>query len=287
MIRKSSVLITGCSSGLGRQTALFLRDKGWNVYATARREEDVQLLRKEGFYSVSLDLDSSDSIKKATAEVLRHCGNDITAVVHNAGYCQVGAVEDLSREAIRSQFEANVFGPIELTSLFLPVFRKKGSGRIIFISSVNGRFSFPFMGAYCASKYAIESFSDALRREMADTKIYVTVVEPGLFKTNSLDNAKRSFLKNINQETAIHAETYKRIFENFQKSICQIPESKSLLVARTVYKILISNLPPTRIMVPKSSLIYEFAHRFFPDRLQDFLYSIKLKYSDKINPAPI
>ena len=146
-MQEKSVLITGCSSGFGKCTAYFLKEKGWHVYACARKEEDVALLKKSGFDSFQLDLTSTQSVKKCLENVLNSSGGSLTALVNNAGYTQIGAVEDLSREAMVNQFQVNVFGAMELTAGLIPVFRKQGFGRIVFISSVNGRFTFPFFGA--------------------------------------------------------------------------------------------------------------------------------------------
>jgi len=281
-MNKKNILITGCSSGFGKRTAYFLREKGWYVYATARREENVQSLKKEGFNSFRLDLASSQSIKDAVAKILEHAEGNLTALMNNAGYSQIGAIEDLSRDSIRDQFEVNVFGTMELTSMLIPIMRKQGYGKIIFISSVNGRFTFPFFGAYCASKYAIESFCDALRREMRGTKIFITAIEPGLFKTNSVQNAECVFFKNIDQKESVHRQTYQKIFGNFQNAMKKIPEEKTTLIAKTVYKVLQDKKPQSRIIVPKASMIYEIAHRFLPDYLQDYLYFMKLRYLDRI-----
>ena len=280
--KKKTVLITGCSSGIGKATAIYLKEKKWAVYATARKEKDVRQLKKEGFESFMLDIGSSESIRSAVKEILERTEGTITALINDAGYSLIGAVEDLSRDAIRSQFETNVFGAIELTSLLLPVMRKQGYGKIIFISSVNGRFTFPFMGAYCASQHAIESFCDALRRELRGSGVFVTAIEPGLFKTKSIENAKEIFSRSIDGTNSAYADKYIKLFENFYKAKEGISEEKLPIFAETIFKVLESQRAVSRVIIPRASILYEIAHRFFPDRLQDFILFLKMKYVDKI-----
>jgi len=146
-----------------------LRDRGYRVFATARRQEDVEWLRVERFEAFQLDLNDSISIKNAFANVLHASGGELYALFNNGAYGQPGAVEDLSRDAIRAQFETNLFGWLELTNLVLPVMRKQGYGRIVQCSSVLGLVALKFRGAYNASKFALEGLTDTLRRELQDT----------------------------------------------------------------------------------------------------------------------
>ena len=141
-----TVVITGCSTGIGAAAAVILRDRGWTVYPTARKAEDLDHLRGLGFTAIELDVAESASVKAAAKQVLGWCDGQLGAVINNAGFGQPGALEDLSREAIRYQFEVNVFGLQEFTNQFLPGFRKQGCGRIINVSSVVGRVSLPFLG---------------------------------------------------------------------------------------------------------------------------------------------
>ena len=160
------VLITGCSSGIGRCVARGLAARGYRVFATARRQEDVEHLRAEGFTSLQLDLEDSGSIAAAVDAVLAHTDGRLYALFNNGAYGQPGAVEDLSREVLRLQFETNLFGWHELTNRVLPVMRRQGYGRIIHNSSVLGFVALPFRGAYTASKYALEGLTDTLRLEL-------------------------------------------------------------------------------------------------------------------------
>jgi len=174
---KKTVMVTGCSSGIGAATAHVLRKAGWTVTPTARKAVDLERLRAEGFDPVELDVADSASVQAAAAIVLER--GPLGAVVNNAGFGQPGALEDLSREALRYQFEVNVFGLQELTNALIPHFRERGAGRIVHVSSVLGRVSTPFVGAYCASKFAVEALADAQRVELANTGIAVSLIEPG------------------------------------------------------------------------------------------------------------
>ncbi|HKK14539.1 MAG TPA: SDR family NAD(P)-dependent oxidoreductase, partial [Gammaproteobacteria bacterium] len=162
-----SVLITGCSSGIGHATAKALRDAGYRVFATARKTEDAARLSTEGFESLRLDLADSRSIAEAVGEILERTGGRLYGLFNNGGYGQPGAVEDLSRDVLRAQFETNVFGAHELNTRVIPVMRTQGYGRIVQNSSVLGLIALPFRGAYTASKYALEGLYDTLRLELA------------------------------------------------------------------------------------------------------------------------
>ena len=151
LVSDNVAVVTGASTGIGRATARMLKSRGWRVFPTARSRTDLDLLRGEGFQPVELDLADPDSVEHAAEEVMELSQGLMGAVVNNAGYGQPGALEDLSRSAIRKQFETNVLGTLDFTRRFLPLFRRQGSGRIVLVTSVLGRIVIPFMGAYCAS----------------------------------------------------------------------------------------------------------------------------------------
>jgi len=184
-----TVLITGCSSGIGKATAQRLAAKGWTVYATARRPETLADLTD--CRHLALDVTSDDSMSTAVDAVVEDSGH-LDALVNNAGYSLSGAVESLSVDEIRREFETNVFGLVRLTQLVLPAMRERGSGRIVNIGSMGGKLTFPGGGAYHASKYAVEALSDALRFEVAGFGIQVVLIEPGLITTNFDDAALAS-----------------------------------------------------------------------------------------------
>lgn len=203
-----SVLITGCSSGIGLTLAHGLKTRGYRVFATARKAEDVARLAAVGFESLPLDLDSSASIGAAVEEVLRRTGGALYALVNNGAYGQPGAVEDLTRDTLRRQFETNVFGTQELTNLVLPAMRARNEGRIIQVSSLLGIVCLAYRGAYNASKFALEALSDTLRLELRGTKIFVALIEPGPIKSRFRENAYAAFRANIDAAHSAHRERY-------------------------------------------------------------------------------
>jgi len=178
-----TVLITGCSSGIGAATASRLLASGWEVWASARRPETLADLASAGCRTVALDVTDEGSMATAVDAVLDGSGR-LDALVNNAGYSQSGALESLDVADVRRQFETNVFGLLRLTQLVLPAMREQRSGRIVNIGSMGGKLTFPGGGAYHASKYAVEALSDALRFEVAGFGIKVVLIEPGLITTN-------------------------------------------------------------------------------------------------------
>lgn len=203
-----SVLVTGCSSGIGKSLAFGLRARGYRVYATARKPADVAALREAGLDALTLDLDSSDSIRAAVDEVLGRSAGALYGLVNNAAYGQPGAVEDLSREALRAQFETNLFGTHELTTRLLPAFRARGEGRIVQISSLLGIVCLAYRGAYNASKFALEALTDTLRLELRGTGIRVSLVEPGPIATRFRDNAYAAYRRHIDPTASPHRSNY-------------------------------------------------------------------------------
>lgn len=207
---KKSILITGCSSGIGYETALALLRRGYDVYATARKEEDVLRLIGEGLNAHRLDVTDPDSIDAALAWVLEQTGGTLYALFNNAGYGQPGALEDVPTYALREQFETNVFGLHELTRRVLPLMRKQGYGRILQHSSVLGLISLRFRGAYNASKYAIEGLCDTLRLELEGTNVRVVTLNTGPVRSKFRDNAIKVFERNIDAERSRFKEAYKK-----------------------------------------------------------------------------
>ncbi len=186
-----AVLITGCSTGIGRETARRLAGRGWTVYASARRTDSIADLTADGCRLLALDVNDEASMAAAVAEVEEAHGA-VGALVNNAGYSQSGALETLSLERLRAQFETNVFGLVRMSQLVLPKMRAAGRGRIVNIGSMGGKLTFPGGGAYHATKYAVEALSDALRYEVSGFGIRVVLIEPGLITTNFGDTAAGS-----------------------------------------------------------------------------------------------
>lgn len=203
-----SLLITGCSSGIGLAAARTMTGRGWRVFATCRKPADVQRLTAEGLESLQLDLDDSASIRAAVEEVLRRTGGGLDALFNNGGFGQTGAVEDLSRQALREQFETNLFGWVELSNLVIPVMRRQGHGRMVMNSSVLGLAALPYRGAYVAAKFALEGLTDTLRLELAGSGIAVSLIEPGPIATRFRENALDHFRRHIDVAASVHRAAY-------------------------------------------------------------------------------
>lgn len=210
---KKIALITGCSSGIGLHCAQALSARGgWRVFASARRQEDVERLRKEGFTdALRLDVDNSEDIKKTMNDMAEKTDGRLDVLFNNAGFGQPGAVEDVGIEALQAQFRTNVFGAHELAAEAVKLMRKTGGGRIIQNSSVLGFVCLKYRGAYNASKYALEALSDTMRMELAGTGIHVILLQPGPIISDFRRNAAEAFERNINENDSAHKETYKRM----------------------------------------------------------------------------
>ncbi len=216
-MHNKSILITGCSSGIGLCVAEGLKARGYRVFASARKAEDVATLQQQGFEALQLNLADSDSINTAVEELLHRCDGKLYALFNNGAYGQPGAVEDLSREVLREQFETNLFGTHELTCKLLPVMRQQGYGRIIQNSSVLGIISLPFRGAYNSSKYALEGLSDTLRLELHGSGIHISLIEPGPVESRFRANAFAMYQKNIAKEQSFFRDTYTRMEKRLKK----------------------------------------------------------------------
>ncbi|MDR5867461.1 SDR family oxidoreductase [Halomonas koreensis] len=206
-----SLLITGCSSGIGHAAAHALAARGWRVFATARREADVARLREEGLEALRLDLADGASIEAAVEDVRERTDGSLTALFNNGAYGQPGAVEDLSRAVLREQLETNLLGTHELTTRVLPMMRAQGHGRIVHNSSVLGFAALPYRGAYVCSKFALEGLADTLRQELRGSGIHVSLIQPGPIASRFRENAHAAFKANIDTAHSAHAETYEKV----------------------------------------------------------------------------
>ena len=216
-MKSKSILITGCSTGIGYCVAHGLHQRGHHVIASCRQPEDVTRLEQEGLQCIQLDLNDSASIHAAFTKCLQLCDGQLDALFNNGAYGLAGAVEDISRDAIRDQFETNLFGWLELTNLVLPLMRKQNCGRIIQNSSVLGFVALPYRGAYAASKYALEGLSDTLRLELSDTLIKVSLIEPGPIESHFRQNAEKAFRRYIQREGSAHAQRYLAMEQRLKK----------------------------------------------------------------------
>ncbi len=212
-----SILITGCSSGIGRCVAEGLQQRGYRVFATARKAQDVADLQSRGLESLQLDLDRPASIRQAVEDILERTGGTLYALFNNGAYGQPGAVEDLSREVLRAQFETNLFGTHELTRYIIPVMRRQGHGRIIQNSSVLGFVAMAYRGAYNASKYALEGLTDTLRLELAGSGIHISLIEPGPITSRFRANARLMFQRNVDARNSVHRAAYEAMEKRLAK----------------------------------------------------------------------
>ncbi|WP_446809511.1 SDR family oxidoreductase [Methylomonas sp. 2BW1-5-20] len=272
MIVSKTLFITGCSSGIGYHTAVFLKHRGHRVICSARRQEDVARLRGEGFECLQLDLANSDSIQQAVAELTALTDGKIDALFNNGAFGQPGAVEDLSREVLRQQFETNLFGTHELTNLLLPLMRKQGHGRVIYNSSVLGFVAMKFRGAYNASKFALEGLADTLRLELRGTGIHIVLIEPGPIESRFRQNAFALYRQNINAEHSFHKDTYKAMEARLQKTGPAAPFTlPATVVAEKVAHALESNRPKIRYRVTVPTHLFAWLKRLLPTAWLDKL----------------
>jgi len=233
MSKRKSILITGCSTGIGLCCALKLQEKGYRVFATVRKKEDVKRLKNQGLESLQLDLNNSESIQNALDTVLEQTGGYLYGLFNNGAYGQPGAVEDLQRHVLKEQFETNVFGTQELTNQVIPIMRKQGYGRIIYNGSVLGIISLPFRGAYNASKYALEGLADTLRLELEGSGIAVAIIEPGPITSDFRKNAQQKYQENINKEDSFFKDNYNAMENRLKK---KGPAAPFTLPPEAVYK---------------------------------------------------
>ena len=266
-----SVLITGSSSGIGHNVAVGLADRGYRVFATVRHEKDTGELINLGLESLPLDLSSSESISKTLAEILERTDGKLYALINNGAYGQIGAVEDLSREVLRSQLETNLLGTHELTTKLIPVFRDSGEGRIIQISSILGLVCLRYRGAYQASKYALEALSDTLRLELEGTRIFVSVIEPGPIRSQFRANAFRYYKANVNNESSAHKKAYQKVERRLQSDKEPPFTLNPDAVLKKVIHALENPKPKARYLVTLPAHVLARLARWLPDRWFDRL----------------
>ncbi len=269
-MNNKTILITGCSTGIGYCVAHGLKVLGWRVFATARQPADVQRLQAEGLESLPLDLRDSESIRTAVAAILAQTDGQLEALFNNGAYGQAGAVEDLSREALREQFETNVFGMQELTNQIVPIMRRQGGGRILYTSSVLGLVAFPYRGAYVASKFALEGLADTLRLELAGTGIHVCLIEPGPILSKFRDNAHVAYRRYIQAETSLHREQYAAMEARLLKKGPAAPFTlPPEAVLKRVIHALESRRPRARYYVTVPTYLFATLRRLLPTRALD------------------
>jgi NAD(P)-dependent dehydrogenase (short-subunit alcohol dehydrogenase family) len=273
-----SILVTGCSSGIGAHCAARLRETGWRVFAGARKQADVDRLAAEGFEAVRVDYNDEDSLARAAETVLAATGGTLDALFNNGAYALAGAVEDLPTEAMRTAFEANFFGWHTLTRRFVPVMRAQGHGRIVQCSSVLGFIPMKYRGAYIASKYALEGLSETLRLELLGTGIHVSLIEPGPIESRFEQNALDVFRRSIDIAGSIHREAYDRRIARMERGGSNSPLKRS---PEAVYRKLVHALdnpnprPRYRVTLPTTGSAV--MRRVLPTRM---LHAFLARYSD-------
>jgi short-subunit dehydrogenase len=242
------------------------------VLATARKREDLhRLATTEGLEALYLELADETSVAQCAEQALTRTAGDLFALFNNAAYGQPGAVEDISADALRRQIEVNVIGAHELTRRILPAMRANGSGRIVQCSSVLGFVAAPFRGAYCASKFALEGLTDALRVELRGSGIYVALIEPGPIRTRFVENAVAAARANINIEVSIHRERYRAMLAALERGGSQTFKLEPEVVARKLIHAVESRRPKARYRVTVPSHLASLAIRVLPTRLLDSL----------------
>ena len=268
-----SILITGCSSGIGYAAAHGLRARGWRVFATCRQQADCDRLTAEGFDSPLLDYTDSASIHAALAQVLDATGGTLDALYNNGAHATPGAVEDLPTDALRDIFESNFFGWHELTRAVLPVMRAQGHGRIVQCSSVLGLVTMPWRGAYNATKFALEGLTDTLRIEMRDTPIHIILIEPGPVTSKIRANSIPYFERWIDWQASPRRDQYerklrKRLYESSGPDTFELPPEA---VVKKLVHALEAPKPRPRYYVTTPTYISGFLRRILPTRALDWV----------------
>jgi short-subunit dehydrogenase len=270
---QKNIFITGCSTGIGWCAAETLHKRGYRVFASARKPADLEKLTALGVESVLLDMDDSKTIHTALNTVLEKTGGVLDALFNNAGIALPGAVEDLTRDMMRAQFETNVFGPMELTNLVVPIMRKQGHGRIIHNTSILGVITMPYRGNYNASKFALEAYTSTLRQELRHSNIHVTIIAPGPIATQFRETARKNFQDTLGEKNSVHAASYEKMQTSFkvtseaEKRLTLPPEA----VVEKVIAALESKNPRARYYIGLPAHIFAWLRRLLPDKSLDWV----------------
>lgn len=292
---KQSILITGCSTGIGYAVAHDLHHAGYQVFATCRKQNDVDRLNNLGLNCLLLDVTNTESINSALETILTQTNGKLDILFNNAGFGIPGAVEDLSKKALQQQFNTNVFGLIELTNKVLPIMRQQGSGKIIVNSSVLGFISLRYRGSYVSSKFALEGLFDTLRLELRHSPIHISLIQPGPVTSKFRDNSYQNFLKYIDAENSAHNKQYQAMrkrflpndfiptesFSELDISIIDTPntpapfELPASAVTKTILKIINARKPRARYSITFPTYLFRALVRVLPTSLLDrILYKV-------------
>ncbi len=272
---QKSILITGCSSGIGLDAAHGMRARGWRVFASCRQQRDCDRLRAQGFESPRIDYQETDSITAGLAEVLEATGGTLDALFNNGAHGLPGAVEDVPTDGLRFIFESNVFGWHELTRQVIPVMREQGHGRVVQNSSVLGLVAFPWRGAYVATKYAIEGLTDTMRLELRGSGVKVILIEPGPITSKIREKAIPVFERFVDWENSVLRDRYeasllKRLYEGSGPDTFELPASA---VTNKLAHAVEAKRPKARYYVTTPTYIAGYLRRILPTKAIDRILS--------------
>lgn len=268
--REKSILITGCSTGIGRAAAIAFARKNYRVVASVRKLEDMNRIEEPGVHMILMDMANPAEVNVGVNEALRLCNEKIDAVIHNAGAGFYGALEDHSRESMEAQFSANTFGVHQINRILIPKMRSFGEGRIVIVTSVLGFVALPYRGLYCMSKFALEAYADTLRLELAKSGIKVSLVEPGPIETSFRKNAYVEFQKRIKANESVHIERYKPFVNGLkaEKSLKKFALRSENCVPALIHATE-SSRPKIRYRITFPTKLFAFLKRILPSKWMD------------------
>ena len=274
-----NILITGCSSGIGKDVAITLHNKGWRVFATCRSKTDCTFFTKLGIESFPLDLLKEESINCAVNLVKEKTKSQLDVLFNNGAYAIPGAIQDIPRSAMREIFEVNVFGQIDLINRCIPLMMNSDYPKVINCSSVLGFISLPYRGLYSATKYSIEALTDALRRENYDSKIKFVLIQPGPINTDIKKKSIKHFEKWIDWKKSIHQKTYenkviKRLYDNNYKDSLNSYALQPDEVTKILIKVLNSKKPKARYKITIQTKIAQIMIKLLPTNTLDWFFKI-------------
>ena len=266
-----TILITGCSSGIGQACARGMKARGWRVFATARKDEDLRRLEAEGLEALYLEYTDAESVAACADQVSRRTGGRLDALFNNGGYGQPGALEDITREVLEAQFQCNVFGWHQLARACLPLMRANGKGRIVHCSSVLGLVALKWRGSYNASKFAVEALADTMRLELRGTGIRVALIEPGPIVSRFVEHSLEAFERNINEKHSHYRKAYARQRARLGKGGSNRFKLGPEAVLKKLVHAVESDRPRARYFVTQPTAFMAIARRVLPQRVLDYV----------------
>ncbi|OGT42008.1 MAG: hypothetical protein A3F42_04400 [Gammaproteobacteria bacterium RIFCSPHIGHO2_12_FULL_37_34] len=268
-----SILITGCGSGIGRATALALKQRGYRVFAGVRKITDIEQLKAQGLEAIQLDITDALSREKAITTILQLTGGTLDALFNNAGCLIAGAIEDINEELMNTQFAINFFGMVALTRLILPVMRKQGHGRIIQNSSILGIITMPYYGAYNASKFALEGWSNTLRQELRGSGIHVAIINLGPIQSKLREHSFETYQQTLAKQSSLHTHAYQKLERSYfhpdkkNRSIMRNPET----IMKDIIHALENRRPNIHYYIGFPIKCLVFLKRMLPEKIFDWI----------------